>query len=55
MNGPPRSVLAQIGKPVLIIVDNASSEAQVRPLLPGSGAHQVTVTSWHTLAGLVSA
>jgi hypothetical protein len=47
-----RSVLAQISEPVLIIADNASTEAQVRPLLPGSGPHKVLVTSRHTLAGL---
>jgi tetratricopeptide (TPR) repeat protein len=47
-----RSVLAQISDPVLIIADNASSEAQVRPLLPGSGPHRVVITSRHTLAGL---
>jgi tetratricopeptide (TPR) repeat protein len=47
-----RSALAQISDPVLIIADNASSEVQVRPLLPGPGPHQVMVTSRHTLAGL---
>ena len=47
-----RSVLAQIAEPVLVIADNASSEAQVRPLLPGAGPHKVVVTSRHTLAGL---
>jgi len=47
-----RSILAQIGQPVLVIADNASSEAQVRPLLPGTGPHKVLVTSRHTLAGL---
>ena len=47
-----RSVLAEIPEPVLVIADNASSEAQVRPLLPGIGPHKVVVTSRHTLAGL---
>lgn len=47
-----RSVLANIGDPVLVIADNASSEAQVRLLLPGTGKHKVVVTSRHTLAGL---
>jgi len=47
-----RSSLAQISDPVLIMADNASSEAQVRPLLPGPGPHRVVVTSRHTLAGL---
>ena len=47
-----RSVLARISEPVLVIIDNASSEAQVRPLLPGAGLHRVVVTSRHTLGGL---
>jgi len=47
-----RSTLAQVTEPVLVIADNASSEAQVRPLLPGSGPHKVIVTSRHTLAAL---
>ena len=49
-----RSVLAKISDPVLIIADNASVEAQVRPLLPGQGPHRVVVTSRHTLAGLAA-
>jgi tetratricopeptide (TPR) repeat protein len=47
-----RSELAKISDPVLILADNASTEAQVRPLLPGPGPHRVVVTSRHTLAGL---
>jgi tetratricopeptide (TPR) repeat protein len=47
-----RSMLAKVSDPVLVIADNASSEAQVRPLLPGAGPHRVVVTSRHTLAGL---
>jgi tetratricopeptide (TPR) repeat protein len=47
-----RSALAQIPGPVLVIADNASSEAQVRPLVPGPGPHRVIITSRHTLAGL---
>ena len=47
-----RSVLAQVEDPVLVVADNASSEAQVRLLLPGPGPHRVIVTSRHTLAGL---
>jgi tetratricopeptide (TPR) repeat protein len=47
-----RSILAQMNSPVLIVADNASSEAQIRPLLPGAGGHRVLVTSRHTLAGL---
>jgi tetratricopeptide (TPR) repeat protein len=47
-----RSALAQVADPVLVIADNASSEAQVRPLIPGPGPHRVIITSRHTLAGL---
>ena len=42
----------EVARPVLVIADSTSSEAQVRPLLPGAGPHAVVVTSRHTLAGL---
>ena len=48
-----RSLLA--GRRVLIVADNASSEGQVRPLLPGSPGSAVIVTSRAHLAGLESA
>ncbi|MEV4439162.1 tetratricopeptide repeat protein [Streptomyces sp. NPDC049577] len=50
-----RSQLAEMaaaGRPVLLVADNASGAAQVEPLLPGSPAHRVLVTSRHTLASL---
>jgi tetratricopeptide (TPR) repeat protein len=50
--GAYRSSLAAIDEPVLVIADNASSEAQVRLLRPGPGPHRMVVTSRHTLAGL---
>jgi hypothetical protein len=33
---------------VLVLLDNASSSSQIRPLLPGSGAHQVLLCSTPT-------
>jgi tetratricopeptide (TPR) repeat protein len=47
-----RSTLTQSSDPILIIADNASSEAQVRSLLPGAGPHKVLITSRNTLAAL---
>ncbi|MFC8368065.1 AAA family ATPase [Streptomyces sp. NPDC057239] len=50
-----RSVLAERARTsgaVLIVVDNASHPGQVRPLLPGHGAHRVLVTSRDTMPQL---
>lgn len=47
-----RSVLAQFSDPVLVIADDAASDAQVQSLLPGPGPHKLLVTSRRILAGL---
>ncbi|MFF3413590.1 tetratricopeptide repeat protein [Streptomyces sp. NPDC002698] len=52
-SGLLRSVLRD--RRLLLVLDNAAGEDQVRPLLPGAGRCLTIITSRHALAGLESA
>ena len=49
-SGQLRALLQQ--RPAIVVLDNALDEQQVRPLLPGTGASFVLVTSRRLLTGL---
>ena len=59
----PPTLLAQVnlyrtlmtGRRALVVLDNASDEDQVRPLLPGSSEARTVVTSRNSMLGLVAA
>lgn len=52
MTGPPCSGSRLAARRLVLVLDNAADEGQVRPLLPGSGSCITLVTSRASLAGL---
>jgi hypothetical protein len=47
-----RTMLAQQSERMLLVLDNASSTAQITPLIPASPRHRILVTSRHRLTDL---